>query len=137
MVSWKAMAEWNIEMQTNMEKIELKLKKIKMIFFTKHTYCLQNLNTKISIISDQGKIFVFTFLTLFNFFFFFGKLNKKAVFNYCEYCFLWILERILGVLMFFYLNNYFLSLFVLIFWYLFLKNQFFSKPLLLKTVKMS
>ena len=32
MVSWKAMVEWNIEMETNMEKIELKLKKIKMIF---------------------------------------------------------------------------------------------------------
>ena len=63
------MAEWNIEMETNMEKIELKLKKIKMIFFTEHTYCLQNLNTKISIISDQGKIFVFTFLTLFIFLF--------------------------------------------------------------------
>ena len=97
---WKAMAEWNTEVESILEKRKIKVEKIEdenFKLFSESSCDLQNLIIKISILSDQENI---CFL---EFFFFVEKLNNKALFS------LTIKFRIYvsfpGVLMFFSVNK--------------------------------
>ena len=95
------MAEWNTEVESILEKRKIKVEKIEdenFKLFNESSYDLQNLILKISILSDQENICFLEF-----FFFFFEKLNNKALFS------LTIKFRICvsfpGVLMFFSVNK--------------------------------